>query len=439
MRLLASVFVALFAWLAAAAPSSPALPSVAATVETPPNFDDKAGGKANADDPAIWIHPTKPDASLILGTLKEGGLDVYGLDGRVLQHVAAPPAPSRGDKPGRFNNVDLVHGLWTAHGRVDVAVVSDRGRDQLRIYAIDAAAASAGRAPLSDVTAADAPFIFSRDQAEVNEQATGYGLAATSAGDGLVAFAFVSQRHRARVATVALWANLDGTVAYRTVRTLELPTELGLPGGGTWTPCQAEDGQQPQVEGMVVDHAAEVLYLGQEQVGIWRLPLWRLFAKPTLVDMVREVGVPYDRVWDADSGEYTCTLHWERDPGVGGRHLSADVEGLTIYDAGHGRGYLIASSQGDSTFAVYERGGGNGYLGGFVVGDGGAVDGAEHCDGAAVVSAPVGRAFPHGLLVVHDGENRPEVLDGDGAPRENTNFKLVPWERVAHAAGLRSR
>src|SRR5262245_47720194 len=194
--------------LVAAAPAAAGpLPSVLATVETPPNFDDKPGGKANADDPAIWVHPQLPEASLILGTLKQGGLDVYDLRGQRLQHIAAPAAPAGGGHaPGRFNNVDLVRGLWTARGRIDVAVVTDRGRDQLRIYAIDAAAAAAGRAPLTDVTAPYSPYIFSRDQAEVDTAATAYGLATTRLADGAVAFAFVSQRHRTRLANVALWA-----------------------------------------------------------------------------------------------------------------------------------------------------------------------------------------------------------------------------------------
>ncbi len=82
------------------------------------------------------------------------------------------------------------------------------------------------------------------------------------------------------------------------------------------------------------------------------------------------------------------------------------------------------------------RTGANDYLAGFIVGDGPATDGAQHCDGAAITTAPLGPTFPHGLLVVHDGENSPTVLDGD-EPRENTNFKLVPLERVLGATGLR--
>lgn len=36
------------------------LPAIEPQVETPPLFDDEAGGNANGDDPAIWVHPTSP-------------------------------------------------------------------------------------------------------------------------------------------------------------------------------------------------------------------------------------------------------------------------------------------------------------------------------------------------------------------------------------------
>jgi len=40
----------------------------------------------------------------------------------------------------------------------------------------------------------------------------------------------------------------------------------------------------------------------------------------------------------------------------------ADVEGLTIAYGSDGKGYLIASSQGNSTFAIYRREGDNTYV-----------------------------------------------------------------------------
>ncbi len=68
---------------ARASPPRPAPSSrtVVATVETQPvdDFGDAA------DDPAIWIHPTRPELSLVIGTNKKRGLEVYDLAGRRIQ------------------------------------------------------------------------------------------------------------------------------------------------------------------------------------------------------------------------------------------------------------------------------------------------------------------------------------------------------------------
>ncbi len=174
---------------------------------------------------------------------------------------------------------------------------------------------------------------------------------------------------------------------------------------------------------MTVDPRTGTLYAAQEDVGLWRIDLrGDRFGAATLLDKVREYGVP--ATYDPATEE--CTLDWSHDPGYGGTRIAADVEGLTIYDAGHGRGYLLVSSQGDSGFLKYDRRT-NRFLGRFDVIDGSAADGAQHSDGSAVVSAPLGREFPAGLLVVHDGEN----TGADAGTRPSTNFKYVDWRAVA--------
>jgi 3-phytase len=79
------------------------LTKVRAVAETAPNWDDEAGGDANADDPAIWVHPSRPARSVVLGALKNGGLTVVDLAGQELQHIATPPAPAPDTEAGRFN------------------------------------------------------------------------------------------------------------------------------------------------------------------------------------------------------------------------------------------------------------------------------------------------------------------------------------------------
>ncbi|UOX85069.1 phytase [Amycolatopsis sp. FBCC-B4732] len=154
-----------------------------------------------------------------------------------------------------------------------------------------------------------------------------------------------------------------------------------------------------------------VLYTAQEDVGIWRIPLTSGgFGRPELVDRVRSYGVP--QRWDAEQEE--CVPDGAG-PGFGGRRLEADAEGPAVAN-----GTLFASSQGDSRFVVYGH-----RTRDLRIVAGRGTDSVEHSDGSAITTASLGRRFPHGLLVVHDGERRPAA--GDLA---TTGFAFVRLEDV---------
>ncbi|GGS64516.1 phytase [Streptomyces griseoviridis] len=397
-----------------------ALPAVHPRAETAPLTDDEAGGNADADDPAIWRNAAQPDRSLVVATAKEGGLRVYDLDARLVQSIAAPAGPTPDAAPGRFNNVDLVQGMKLGGHRADLAVTTDRGNDRLRVYRIDPAAPGG---PLTDVTDPAAAPVFSAGQAEIDEQRTAYGLATWTDRATGRSYALVSRRERTTLALLELTATAAGRVGYREVRTLDLPSAFRLPDGTSWSPC-AEPGELPQVEGMVVDPDNGVLYAGQEDVGIWRLRA-DLTGTPRLLDKVREYGVP--GTYDESTEECVAGAG----PGYGGTRLTADVEGLTLLQEDDGDGYLLASSQGDDTFAAYDRetGEGNEYEGGFrVTAASATLDGSEECDGAAVLNRPLGSRYPNGLLVVQDGHDAP----GDGETAV-TDFKFVDLGDVRDA------
>jgi len=362
-------------------------PTVQPTVETPPvfNVEDPPSGPAlsDADDPAIYIHPTDSAASLVVGSLKNGGLQVYDLDGQVLQTIA-PDSPD----DLRYNNVDLVYGFNLGSQQVDLAIASDRVNDTLAIFQIDPETRQ-----LTNITADEIPqSIFGVDDGEQ----TAYGLATYTSLSSGKSYVFVSQADSNQVAQLELVDNGTDQIGATLVRTLTLP----VPEEG-----ELEDAQ---VEGMVADRELGYLYVGQENAGIWKFS-----AEP-------------------DSGT-TGTLIDQTYPN--GSNLKADVEGLTIYYAGDGQGYLLASSQGDNTFAVYSREGDNDYLGSFRVGDANGIDAVQGSDGADVINVPLGSQFPSGLLVTHDGSNEPAFLVEDDGELENAsaNFKFVPWENVANA------
>jgi 3-phytase len=311
-----------------------ALAAVQPRAETATLYDDEAGGNANADDPAIWRNAADPDRSLVVATAKEGGLRVYDLDARQVQSIAAPAPATADDAPGRFNNVDLLQGVRLGAGRADLAVVSDRGNDRLRFYRIDR---DRPGGPLTDVTDPAAAPVFSSGQDEINEQATAYGLATWTDRSTGRSYALASRRNRTGIALLEITARPDGTVGYRKIRTVELPSAFLLPDGTSWSPC-GEPGELPQVEGMVVDPANGMLYAGQERVGVWRMPA-DLTGRPVLVDRVREYGVP--GTYDEETEECTPGA----DPGHGGTRLAADVEGLALLTEPDGDGYVIAPAR----------------------------------------------------------------------------------------------
>lgn len=157
-----------------------------------------------------------------------------------------------------------------------------------------------------------------------------------------------------------------------------------------------------QVEGCVADDETGMLYTGEEDVGIWREG-----AEPR--------GGP----------ARTMLAKITDNPA-----LKDDMEGMGLYAMADGKGYLVVSSQGNDSYAVFRREGDNAYVGSFRIGADMAagIDGVSETDGLDVSSLAAGPNFPHGLMVAQDGRNV--------SPPENQNFKLVPWERVAKALGL---
>ncbi|MGH2412731.1 MAG: phytase [Microcystaceae cyanobacterium] len=355
------------------------------TIETPEVIDEIGDPPGDADDPAIWLHPTDPSLSLVLGTRKDAGLGVYDLSGHQLQSIL----------PGkvRYNNVDLLYGFKLEGSSVDIAIASDRRNDTLAIFKIDPTTRL-----LESVAARDLGTIFTPMGEVSNGTTTAYGLASYRSPYSGKNYVFVSRRETGEVAQLELLDNGSGLVIAKQVRMLTLP----IPEGG-----ELEDAQ---VEGMVADRELGYLYVGQENRGIWKF-----LAEPD----GSTTGVLLDPVKPE------------------GTHLEADVEGLTIYYGNDGKGYLLASSQGDSTFALYDRTRSNNYLGSFSIGAFGGIDSVQESDGADVLNIPLGPLFPSGLFVTQDGSNDPPVLFFDEDDQEfvnvSTNFKFVPWENIANA------
>jgi 3-phytase len=83
------------------------------------------------DDPAVWVHPKDRSQSLIFGTVKmaapDGAIAVYKLDGSRLMSIPNVDRP---------NNIDVAYGLKLGRRKVDIAVATERNKNQLRVFEI---------------------------------------------------------------------------------------------------------------------------------------------------------------------------------------------------------------------------------------------------------------------------------------------------------------
>jgi 3-phytase len=154
-------------------------------------------------------------------------------------------------------------------------------------------------------------------------------------------------------------------------------------------------------EGCVADDATGRLFVSEEKAGIWRFN-----AEPD--------ASPVDRT--------------QVDRVGGGGHLVADVEGLALVAQPGRDGFLIASSQGDNSFAIYRRGQDHAWVGQREVVDGTAADGCSATDGIEAVAADLGPDFPSGIFICQDGDNTAPGSAG------RQNFKYIRLDQVLDAS-----
>lgn len=321
--------------------------SVLASAET--ESTQSVEGEDAADDPAIWYNSKKPSQSLILGTNKRLGLEVYNLDGKRVGSF----------NTGRINNVDVRYALNWNGRKIDIAAGSNRTKSRIDIW-------------------------------EIDESGTGFRLISdTSHRSGLEeVYGFCLYKRHSDSSFHALVNGKDGTIE----QWLLVPDSMQINLELVRTYVAAG-----QVEGMVADDETGLLYVGEEDGGIF------------VYDM--KTSGRNDRYRIDQSGEENEDIQY-------------DIEGLTMYYLPNGEGYLLASSQGNNRYAVFQRQAVHAYLGYFSIGDG-QIDGVKETDGIDVLNMPLGNKFPNGVFICQDGFN---TENGRDVPQ---NFKLVSWKDIA--------
>ena len=261
---------------------------------------------------------------------------------------------------GLMNNVDLRTGFVLNNDTIDLVASSNRTNQSISVYKINAD---------GSLTNLVSQPIISKMTADV------YGFCLYKSPVSGKFYAFVNSKS-GEVEQWELFAS-DNKVDGKLVRQFKLNT---------------------QVEGMVADDANQTIFIGEEVYGIWEFS-----AEPT-----------------SDNDGTLLPKSTEKD----NENIRFDIEGLAIYYLPDGNGYLVASSQGNYSYAVFNRKSPHQYLGSFRITDG-SVDGAEETDGLEIYSHVLNNDFKHGLVVVQDGYN----YDSDKAQAQN--FKLVCWENIA--------
>lgn len=289
----------------------------------------------DTDDPAIWINPQNPEASLILGTDKDmdGALYVFGLDGKKIDSLIRRDI-------NRPNNVDVGYGLKLASGPVDFAVTGERLTSKIRFFS------------LPDMT----------------ELMPG----------GLEVYAGESGENYRDLMGIALFQNPDTDKSYVIAGRKNGPTD----GTYLWQYEILTDGNEislelvrkfgaysglKEIEAIAVDNELGYIYYSDEGAGV--------------------------RKYYADPEKGNEELSFFAQEG-----FADDHEGISIYKIDDQTGYILISDQGANRFHVFPREGSsenpNDHHLITIINTS-----TISSDGSEVSSLALGPNFPHGLFV----------------------------------------
>lgn len=248
--------------------------------------------KHDTDDPAIWLHPTDPSQSLIIGTDKDadGALYVFDLNGKIIEERTVRNLQ-------RPNNVDVEYGLMLKGIPTDIAVATERLANKLRVYS------------LPDMQAVDNGGI---EVFEGETQRAPMGIALYKRPSDGAVFAIVGRKEGPTDGSY-LWEYLleddgQGNVQGTKVR------EFGFWSG------------KKEIEAVAVDDVLGYVYYSDETVGVRKY-----LADP-----------------DAESAGVELAL-------FGTEGFAGDHEGISIYPVNDGTGYIIVSDQQANEFHVFTR------------------------------------------------------------------------------------
>ncbi len=238
----------------------------------------------DTDDPAIWINSQDPSKSIIIGTDKDtdGGLYAFDLNGKIIHKVLGLKRP---------NNVDLEYGFILNGKKTDIAAVTERETNKVKLYS------------LPELKEVGEISVF---EGETERGPMGVSMYKNPQTEEI----FVIVGRKSGPADGYLWqyklTEKNGSITGEVVR--KFGKYSGL----------------KEIESIAVDDEMGYIYYSDEQFGVHKY-----YADP-------------------EKGNEELAVFGKGD-------FKSDVEGISIYPTDKGKGYILVSNQQNDTFNVYLR------------------------------------------------------------------------------------
>ncbi|MDM1408112.1 phytase [Myroides sp. DF42-4-2] len=290
----------------------------------------------DTDDPAIWINNKDQSQRLIIGTDKEkgGGLYAFDLEGKIVAKYTDMARP---------NNVDIAYNFPYKNDTIDIAVVTERKANAIRIF------------KLPELTPIDGGGlkVFEGETAEEYNEPMGISLYTKKDSETPVFYAIVGRKNgpvNEYLWQYAFAANEEGKIE------LKLARKFGAYSG------------KKEIEAIAVDQELGYVYYSDETAGVRKY-----YADPV-------------------KGNEELAFFVKGD-------AKRDHEGIAIYKKDATTGYIVLSNQQDNSILVYPREGEptNPHQHQLITTIPVA---AIECDGLEITSVPLDPKFPKGMLVM---------------------------------------
>jgi myo-inositol-hexaphosphate 3-phosphohydrolase len=298
----------------------------------------------DTDDPAIWVNKNDPAQSLIIGTDKEdgGGLYVFDLQGKIIKEKGIPDLQ-------RPNNVDIAYGYKLNGKPIDIAVTTERSKNQLRVFSVP---------DMKPIDGGGLAVFEDRDK----KDPMGVALF-TNPKDGIV-YAIVGPKDGPSKGYLCQYRiDNDGKGKVKLTKIRDFGNYSGI----------------KEIEAIAVDNELGYVYCSDETFGVRKY-----YADPA-------------------NGDEELAL-------FGTKEFGRDIEGISIYKNDNGTGYILISDQQQNTFNIFSREGsdGNPHNHKFIK----SVELMTlESDGSEVTSVNLGGEFPLGMFVAMSTDKTFHIYD----------------------------